>query len=148
MITESDVEIEAPADVVWDVFSDVQRWPEWTASVTRLVALDGPELFAGNRFEIKQPRLLKLVWTVTEVSPGTSWTWEQRSPGGLTVAYHQVIAHSERATRIHQRLEQRGPIGAMVGLAMRSMTRHYLDLEGQGLKARCEHLHRLDGPTT
>jgi uncharacterized membrane protein len=41
MITDSGVEIEAPAGVVWDVFSDVERWPEWTASVTRLVALDG-----------------------------------------------------------------------------------------------------------
>ncbi|WP_326547477.1 SRPBCC family protein [Mycolicibacterium sp. ND9-15] len=147
MITESDVEIDAPAAVVWEVFSDVQRWPEWTASVTRLVALDGPELVAGNRFEIKQPRMPKLVWTVTEVSPGSLWTWAQRSPGGLTLARHEIIAESEARSRIHQRLEQSGPVGALVGLLMRSMTRRYLALEGEGLKARCEQLHRLDGPT-
>ena len=41
MKTGSGVEIDAPAAEVWDVFSDVERWPEWTASVTRLVALDG-----------------------------------------------------------------------------------------------------------
>jgi uncharacterized membrane protein len=63
MITESSVEIDAPASLVWDVFSDVERWPEWTDSVTRLVALDGPGLAIGKRFEIKQPKLPTLVWS-------------------------------------------------------------------------------------
>ena len=70
MITDCGVEIDAPAAVVWDVFSDVERWPEWTASVTRLVALDGPGLAVGKRFEIKQPRMPKLVWEVTDVDAG------------------------------------------------------------------------------
>ena len=70
MITDSSVDIDAPASLVWDVFSDVERWPEWTASVTRLVALDGPGIAVGKRFEIKQPRMPKLVWEVTEVVPG------------------------------------------------------------------------------
>ncbi|MGE2720309.1 SRPBCC family protein [Mycolicibacterium celeriflavum] len=147
MITECGADIEAPAAVVWDVFSDVERWPEWTASVTRLVALDSRELLVGNRFQIKQPRMPKLVWEVTEVTPGVSWTWAQRSPGGLTVARHEVTPIDAARTRIHQVLEQRGPVGALVGLLMRSMTRRYLDLEAEGLKARCEQLHRLDGPT-
>ncbi|KUI13226.1 polyketide cyclase [Mycobacterium lehmannii] len=150
MITECGAEIDAPAAVVWDVFSDVERWPEWTASVTRLVALDSRELSVGNRFEIKQPRMPKLVWEVTEVTPGVSWTWVQRSPGGLTVARHHVSpvsADSRACTRIHQRLEQRGPVGALVGSLMRPMTKRYLDLEAEGLKARCEQLHRLDGPS-
>ena len=95
MITDSGVDIDAPATVVWDVFSDVERWPEWTDSVTRLVALDGPGLAVGKRFEIKQPRMPKLVWEVTDVAPGKSWTWVQRSPGGLTVASHDVTASPE-----------------------------------------------------
>src|SRR6202162_4886260 len=69
MQTHSSVEIAAPASLVWYVFSDVERWPEWTASVPRLVALDGPGLAVGKRFEIKQPRMPKLVWEVTEVNP-------------------------------------------------------------------------------
>ena len=81
MITEDSVEIAAPPQLVWDVFSDVERWPEWTASVTSLVALDGPGLAVGKRFAIKQPRMSKLVWKVTEIDPGSSWTWEQRAPG-------------------------------------------------------------------
>ncbi len=148
MITDCSVDIDAPATVVWDVFSDVERWPEWTASVTSLVALDGPGLAKGNRFEIKQPRMPKLMWEVTDVAPGRSWTWVQRSPGGLTLAGHDITAIADGRTRVGQRIDQRGPVGALVGLAMRRMTRRYLDLEAAGLKTRSERLYRLDGPTS
>jgi hypothetical protein len=146
MITDCGVDIEAPATVVWDVFSDVECWPEGTASVSRLVALDGPGLAVGKRFEIKQPRMPKLVWEVTEVTPGSSWTWVQRSPGGLTVARHEVIPQSDRRARVRQQLDQRGPVGAIVGLLMRGMTRRYLELEAEGLRARSEQ-RRVDGPS-
>jgi uncharacterized membrane protein len=146
MITDCGVAIDAPANVVWEVFSDVERWPEWTGSVTRLVGLDGPELAVGRRFEIKQPRMPKLVWEVTELTTGQSWTWVQRSPGGRTVARHDVIAESDHRTRVRQRLDQGGPVGALVGLLMRGMTRRYLELEAAGLKARSEE-RRVDGPT-
>jgi uncharacterized membrane protein len=146
MITDNAVEIDAPATVVWDVYSDVERWPEWTASVTRLVALDGPGIAVGKRFEIKQPRMPKLVWEVTEVTPGASWTWVQRSPGGLTVARHDVIAESDGRTNVRLQIDQRGPVGALVGLLMRGMTKRYLELEAAGLKARSEQVRHRGGP--
>ena len=58
---EDSVEIDAPAQLVWEVFSDVESWPEWTASVTSLVARDGAGLAIGKRFAIKQPGMSKLV---------------------------------------------------------------------------------------
>ena len=90
----------------------------------------------------------KLVWEVTDVTPGTSWTWVQRSPGGLTVARHDVMAEFERRTKVRQQIDQRGPVGALVGLLMRRMTRRYLELEAAGLKARSEQLRHHDGPTS
>lgn len=145
MLTSSSVAIDAPADLVWDVFTDVEKWPEWTASVTRLTGLDGPQIAVGRRFEIKQPRMPKLVWTVTDVDPGTSWTWVQRSPGGLTSARHVVSAVGIGHTLVRQELEQRGPIGSLVGALMRGMTQRYLGLEAQGLKARSEGRRKLRG---
>ena len=139
MITDCAIGIDASANLVWDVFSDVERWPEWTASVTGLRALDGTGLAVGKRFEIKQPRLPKLVWQVTELDEGRSWTWEQRSPGGRTIAVHEVRPDGDR-TRVTQRLEQRGPIGGLVARLMRGTTKRYLDLEAKGLKARSEHV--------
>ena len=144
MISEDAVEIDATPTLVWEVFSDVERWPDWTASVTTLKALDEPGLAVGKRFEIKQPRLPKLVWEVTELVEGASWTWEQRSPGGRTIASHEVIPKGER-TLVRQRLDQQGPVGGLVGRLMRRTTKRYLELEAQGLKARSEQLR---GSTT
>ena len=151
MITDSSVEIAAPPSLVWEVFSDVERWPEWTASVTRLVALDGPGLAVGKRFEIKQPRMPKLLWQVTEVQPGSGWTWVQRSPGGSTSARHEVVAQNDDRTLVRQQLDQRGLLGALAGRLMRGMTKRYLELEAQGLKARSEQRQRrqrIDGPAS
>ena len=139
MITDSAIDIDASATLVWDVFSDVEGWPDWTASVTSLRALDGPGLAVGKRFAIKQPRLPKLVWEVTALDEGTSWTWEQRSPGGRTVAVHEVRP-TESHTRVVQRLDQQGPVGSLVARMMRNTTKRYLELEAQGLKARSEQL--------
>ncbi len=145
MITESSVEIAAPAATVWAVYSDVERWPEWTASVERLEALDGPGLAVGKRFAIKQPRLPRLVWKISQVEPGAAWTWQQGAPGALTLGVHEVVALGPERTLVRQRIDQRGPIGTLVGVLMRGMTRRYLALEAEGLRTRCEH--RVAPPT-
>jgi uncharacterized membrane protein len=146
MLNEDSIEIDAPPQLVWDVFSDVERWPEWTASVTSLVGLDGPALTVGRRFAIKQPGMSKLVWKVTEIDPGWSWTWVQRSPGVLVIARHFVIAQPGGRTLVRQQLDQRGALGALVGRLMVQKTKRFLKLEAQGLKARSEQLSRADGP--
>ncbi|HEU5083919.1 MAG TPA: SRPBCC family protein [Acidimicrobiales bacterium] len=147
MKTETSIAIDAAAEVVWQVFTDVERWPEWTESVTRIVPLDGPAIEVGNRFEIKQPRMPKLVWQVTAVDPGRGWTWVQRSPGGTTLATHEVIAQGAQRTLVRQGIDQRGPVGTLVGALMRGTTRRYLQMEADGLKARSEARHRHDGAT-
>jgi uncharacterized membrane protein len=146
MITEDSVEIDAPAQLVWEVFSDVQRWPEWTASVTSLVGKDGANLAVGKRFSIKQPGMSKLVWKVTELDHGSSWTWVQRSPGVLVTARHWIIGQPGGRTLVRQQLEQRGVLGALVGRMMIKKTKRFLELEAQGLKARSEELSRANGP--
>lgn len=148
MITWASVDIAASVSDVWDVFADVERWPEWTESVTRLVALDGPGLAIGKRFEIKQPRLPKLVWTVTDITEGTSWTWVQRSPGGMTMARHEISPMADGRTQVRQELEQTGPIGSLVGRLMLRTTKRYLELEGLGLKERSERARDLRGPAS
>ena len=145
MINEDSVQIEAPAQLVWDVFSDVEHWPDWTASVTSLVGLDGPALAVGKRFAIKQPGMQKLVWKVTEIDPGSSWTWVQRSPGVLVTARHDVTAQPGGRTLVRQQLDQRGVLGALVGRLMVKKTKRFLEQEAQGLKARSEQLSRANG---
>jgi len=145
MITEDGVDIDAPPQLVWDVFTDVERWPDWTASVTSLVGLDAATLAVGRRFAIKQPGMSKLIWKVTEIEPGRSWTWVQSSPGVRVTARHDVIARPGGRTLVRQRLDQRGVLGALVGRLMVKKTKRFLGLEAQGLKARSEQLSRADG---
>jgi uncharacterized membrane protein len=137
MITDSSVEIDAPASVVWDTFADVEGWPAWTESVTSLQALDGP-LEVGRRFEIKQPRFPKLVWEVTELASGSSWTWRSKTVGNTTTASHWVEPLDGGRTLVRQRIDQRGPGGVLFGVLLRGLTRKYLELEAQGLKVASE----------
>ena len=140
MNTEASIEIEAPTSVVWEVFTDAERWAQWTESVTAVRALDGPGIEIGKRFEIKQPKFPKLVWEVTAVEPGVSWTWRQRSPGGTTDATHVLEPLGDGRTLVRQVIDQQGPIGVLVGRLYRGLTVKYLDMEGMGLKSRSEHV--------
>jgi uncharacterized membrane protein len=144
MNTDSSVEIDAPAHVVWDVFADVEGWPQWTASVHSLTALDGAEIEPGHRFEIKQPRLPKVVWEVTAVEPKASWTWRQRSVGATTFATHVVSPLGGNRTLVEQRIDQRGPVGVITAVLLHRLTQRYLQLEAQGLKARSEERARTN----
>jgi len=147
MITDRSIAIDAPAATVWRIFADVEGWPAMTPSVDALTALDGAELAVGRRYRIEQPRFPKLVWEVTDLEPGRSWTWVQRSPGGTTYATHEVIAQGPDRTLVRQRIDQRGPIGAVVGFLTRKLTPRYMDQEAEGLKAMAEAAHRRDAAT-
>jgi uncharacterized membrane protein len=145
MFNQDSIEIDAPTQLVWDVFTDVEHWPDWTPSVTSLIGQNGSTLAVGRGFAIKQPGMQKLIWNVTDIEPGTSWTWAQRSPGVHVTARHYVTARPGGGTLVRQELDQRGFLGALVGWLMVRKTRRFLQQEAQGLKARSEELSRADG---
>lgn len=136
------VSVSAPADLVWSVFADVERWPAWTRSVTSIEPLDGGDVELGHRFRIRQPWLPVLVWQVTDVRPGHSWRWAARSFGARTDAWHQVVPDGEAAAVVTQGVEQRGPLGVVAGLLARPLIRRYMALEAQGLKRTSEERAR------
>ena len=138
MNTNSSIEIDAPISDVWAIYADVERWSEWTASIDRVTPLGQAGIEIGHRFEIKQPRFPKLVWEVTEVDTGTSWTWRQRSLGSTAIASHELVALGSARTLVRQHIQQRGPLGVIAGALTRGLTKRYLHLEGEGLKARVE----------
>jgi len=80
----------------------------------------------------------RLVWEISELETGVAWTWRQSSPGGLALAVHEVVPLGPERTLVRQRVDQRGPLGTLVGALMRGTTRRYLAMEAAGLKARCE----------
>ena len=64
------------------------------------------------------------------------------------IANHEVIPKPDGRTLVRQRLDQQGPIGALVGRFMHGTTKRYLELEAQGLKARSEQSKHPRGSAT
>lgn len=138
MRTEQSIEIAAPATVVWAVYSDLEGWPSWTDSVRSLTVVEGDGLALDTVVRIDQPRLPTVTWRVTEHTAGRSWAWETRAPGAHTVATHTLTPLDEGATRVDTAIDQLGPLGALVGRLTAGLTRRYLLLEAEGVKAASE----------
>ena len=131
------VDISAPPDVVWAVLSDVESWPEWTASVTSVRREDSGPLQVGSRVHLQQPRLPPTVWTVSELVDGDRFSWTARNPGVRTLASHRVVGRGD-GSRATLSVDQGGPAGWLVGLLYGRLTRRYLRMEAAGLKQRAE----------
>jgi len=133
MHTEVTFTVHAPAERVWPILADVERWPTWTASVQQ-VELDGP-LAVGAVARIRQPKLPPTAWTVTEVVPGRSFSWESRAPGSLAVGEHEITPTGDASCEVRLMLDQKGPLGTVIGLVYRSLTKRYVQMEADGLAA-------------
>src|SRR5690242_1726569 len=131
------VVIAAPPERVWDVVVDVERWPERIPTVDSVERLDEGPLALGSRTRLKQPRLSPAVWTVTELTEGSSYTWESKSPGVTVVAAHDVEPHPD-GTRLTLALTMSGPLSGLGWLMTKSLTRRYVETEAASIRAACE----------
>jgi uncharacterized protein YndB with AHSA1/START domain len=132
------IEIEAPAAVVWRIFTDVEQWSDWTPSVTSVDRVNGTGVEPGATVLIKQPGLPRMAGTVDELEPDTTWAWTARSPGSKTTATHRVEPTDSARTRVEQHIRQTGVLGRPAGWLMRAKTKRFLGQEAAGLKQRCE----------
>lgn len=94
------VEIPAPPQLVWSVMADVERWPEWTASVSRVKRLSLGPLQVGSRMRIHQPKLPPALWRVIAINPDAGFTGISIAPGIRVTARHTLepIATGTRVT--------------------------------------------------
>jgi uncharacterized protein YndB with AHSA1/START domain len=136
---QTTINISAPAEVVWSVIADVERWPEWTPSVTSIRRLSRAALGVGERALIRQPKLPPAVWTVTAIEPGRSFTWKSGAPAMRVLAHHGVepAGAESRATLS---LTFSGLLGGLLARMTAGINRRYLALEANGLKRRSETL--------
>jgi len=131
------IDIQAPADRVWAALRDIERWPEWTPTVTKVRPLDPGPVTVGTRAIVRQPNLPSARWQITEFAEGHSFTWIKRSPGVLVTGRHCVegTANGSQATLS---LDFAGPLGFLVARFTRGLNEPYLTLEAQGLKKYAE----------
>ena len=130
-------DIAAPAELVWSTIADVERWPDWTASVTSVQRLDEGPLRVGSQAKIKQPGFPAVVWTVTDCVDGSSFAWEASSPGVHSVGTHTVTG-DENGSSIRLVISQTGPLGGVMRALFGKRSTRYVQMEGAGIKAHCE----------
>jgi uncharacterized protein YndB with AHSA1/START domain len=143
---EVTVAVVVPPEVIWSILVDVEAWPRWTASMTS-VTLDGP-FAVGTRVRVRQPRLPAVWWTVTELDPGRSFTWESVGPGSRSVASHLVERAGRRTTQVTLTIDQGGLLGGAFGWLYRGLTTRYVQMEAEGLAAEARRRGDTAQPTS
>jgi len=88
-------DVEAPADVVWDLLVDTERWPEWGPTVS---AVESPDrrIASGTTGKVRLTGLG--VWVRFEVGPVDAdrmrWDWEV---AGIAKTGHRVRERDDGA---------------------------------------------------
>lgn len=128
---------DAAPDRVWAVLSDLDAWPHWLPTVTR-VEREDPVVApgVGAAYVVEQPRLPRTRWEVTEWVPGRSFTWTSSSPGVTSTATHELVPTATGGTEIVLAITWTGPASRILGLLYGRLTRRYLETETAALSER------------
>jgi uncharacterized protein YndB with AHSA1/START domain len=130
---EQTAAVAAPAESVWAALVDVEQWPTWTRSMQKVTRLDDGPLEVGSKVRIKQPRFMPVLWRVTELDPGRSFTWSTATPGQTAVATHTVRPMGAGTSEVCLTFDQSGALSPMLGVLFRGVTRRYVRMEAEGL---------------
>ena len=131
------IDINAPAERVYAVMIDIDRWHEWTASITSITRLAGAAFVVGTRAMVRQPKLPPATWTVSKIELGRGFEWINTAPG-LKVTGHHFVEPTPNGSRATLGLSYEGIFGGLLARLTRGITRRYIAMEAAGLKARAE----------
>jgi uncharacterized membrane protein len=138
-------DVDASADNVFAVMIDMERWPEWTPTVTRVERLDGSTLplAMNSRIRIVQPKVPPAEWTVTALEAGRGFRIVSRSPGATVEANHWIepLGDGQRS-RVTLSVTFSGWLGQLIARMMRGLNERYIAQEAAGLKRRSEEKAR------
>ncbi|MGO9437864.1 MAG: SRPBCC family protein [Terracidiphilus sp.] len=133
------VEIYAAPERVWAAFVDVERWPEWTPTVTRVKRMDENPLAVGSRTKLWQPQLMPAVWRVTVLDESVGlFKWTAGLPGIQVTATHRVQP-TPNGSHVTLSLDYTGLLGPLMAWQLKNLNWDYLTKEANGLKRFCEH---------
>ena len=135
---EKSIEIDAPAERVWAVLSDLEGWPQRIETVDVVELLTPPPLATGSRVRLKQPKLPEGIWDVTAWDAPSFFEWTQKTGGTTSVAGHRVEAIGDDRSRLTLTLDMRGFLIPIVALFYKGLTERYMTLEAEGMKRAAE----------
>jgi uncharacterized membrane protein len=131
---------DASPQEVWSLFTDVERWPTMTKSIQEVRRMDSGTLRVGSEALVKQPRLPRVRWTVTDLVPGQYFVWVTTSPGLTTTGGH-AVEPAGNGSKITLTLSLRGPLAWLVEGLLGRQSRRYLSMESEGFRRTAEASH-------
>ena len=129
--------VGAPPAAVYQLFIDIERWPDLSPSTRSVRRLDSGPLRVGTVAIVKQPRLPSARWRVTELEPDRSFVWETRAGGVTTVGDHRVEPDGS-GSKITITLRTHGPLAGVVDLLVSGVARRHVAMELEGFRSAAE----------
>jgi Polyketide cyclase / dehydrase and lipid transport len=133
---EASLETSASPAKVWQVWSDVNRWPEWNPDMNES-RIDGP-LKLGATGMINTRSGGKHGVVVTHYVEGRSFELESTALPGTKMAIRATIGPSGAGSRITQGFEPRGFLAPIVGPVMGGQILKTFTAVLNGLKRKVE----------
>jgi hypothetical protein len=131
------IDIAAPPADVWAVMADVERWPEWTASVMSITRTSDGPLGVGSTARVKQPKLAPADFTITTWQPERGFDWVTSNPL-VTALGHHAIEPTATGSRVTLWVDFSGPLAWLIAWIYGGLTTRYVRMEAEGLKQRAE----------
>jgi uncharacterized protein YndB with AHSA1/START domain len=110
---EHTMETSATAEAVWQLWADVERWPEWNAGVER-IELQGP-FEVGSTILMTPPGDDTVELRITEASEPELFVDEADGGDFVVRTTHRVERVDSQGSRITYRMEISGPTADTVG---------------------------------
>lgn len=107
---EHSAESEAPPAGVWERYTNVDEWREWSKGVEES-SLEG-EFEVGSQGTSKPPNLPKSRFELIEVEPERRFVSKSKLPGG-TLRLEHMIEPANGGTRITHRAKFEGPLSVV-----------------------------------
>ncbi len=138
---EVKVDVKAPPEVLWSVLADPSHWPLISDSFIKVEPQGAGGLELGAVYLVRQPSIRPMKWTVTELEPGTAFTWRMSVPGVTSTGAHRVVAQPG-GSRLELVLEQTGLLSRAISAMGGAHYRALVDREAATFAGAAEHRAR------
>ena len=106
-VLTSTAELNAPADLLWDLLTDVEQWPTWDPH-EEASRLDGA-FVSGTHLWTKPTGAPASTAVLEDVRPGVSWAAHCPLPGGILRSTTTLCPIDAGRTTITRSMEVSGP---------------------------------------
>lgn len=138
------IEVDAPAEVVWSVLTDMDEYGEWNPFISRCRST--LEVGAPIDMVVRQltPRPIRMREYIRSHTPGREFSYAMKPiPLGAlrSLRSHTVIPLDAGRTRYESHFELAGRLSPLVGLLFGRGFRRGFPGMTTGVARRAEHLH-------